>query len=73
MNPDWLSTFPRQHEILKYIESVSDKHGITQHIEFNKKVEKMTWNETTNKWNVKLSDGEVKISLLTGLNLVSTN
>ena len=61
MKPYWSRTFPRQHEILKYIEYVSDKHGITQHIEFNKKVEEMTWNETTNKWDVKLSDGEVMI------------
>ncbi len=59
LNPDWPSTFPNQEEILRYMESVSDKYGITQHIEFSKKVETMVWNKTTHMWDVKLNDGEV--------------
>ncbi len=41
------------------MEYVSDKHGITQHVEFNKKVESMHWNKTTHQWDVKLNNGEV--------------
>ncbi len=59
LNPDWTSTFSKQDEILRYMEYVSDKHGITQHVEFNKKVESMTWNKATHKWDVKLNNGEV--------------
>ncbi len=42
------------------MEDVSDKYGVTEHIEFNKKVEEMVWNEMTNKWDVRLDNGEAR-------------
>ena len=43
------------------MEDVSDKYGITEHIEFDKKVDELTWNETTNKWDVRLDNGEARL------------
>ena len=46
-------------EIQKYLEDVCDRYDIRRHIELNKKVEEMVWNDRTNMWEVKLTGGEV--------------
>ena len=38
---------------------MADKYGITEHIEFGKRVNTTVWNEQNDEWIVTLDDGEV--------------
>jgi cyclohexanone monooxygenase len=49
--------YPRQPEILRYLEMVADKHDLRRSIQFNTKVEGATFDEDTDTWLVRTSDG----------------
>ncbi len=67
MNPNWSRSFAGQEEILKYMEDMSDHFGITERIEFGKRMTTAHWDNERQKWQITLSDGEV------GIHLVSSN
>ncbi len=60
-NPHWSKAFSEREEIHQYQKNLSEKYGITQHIEFQKKVESTVWNEQDSEWIVTLDNGEVRI------------
>jgi cyclohexanone monooxygenase len=50
--------YPRQPEILRYLELVADKHDLRRDIQFNTKVEGADFDEDTDTWVVRTSTGE---------------
>lgn len=59
LNPDWSKSFSPQPEILQYLEKVANKYGISNQIEYGKRVLKAEWIGSENKWNIELDNGEV--------------
>ncbi|HEX3826841.1 MAG TPA: NAD(P)/FAD-dependent oxidoreductase [Sporichthyaceae bacterium] len=49
--------YPRQPEILKYLERVADKHDLRRDIQFDTKVEGARFDEDTDTWEVATADG----------------
>jgi cyclohexanone monooxygenase len=49
--------YPTQPEILSYLERVADKHDLRRDIQFNTKVEAATFDEDSDTWLVRTSDG----------------
>lgn len=56
-NPDWSRAFSGWKEILDYIKSMTDRHGLRSHIEFNKTVNSAVFDEDSGLWTVKTTDG----------------
>ncbi len=54
----WSETFAPQPEILKYANHVADRYDMRPHIEFNTLVEAAEFDEATNRWSIKTSQGE---------------
>jgi cyclohexanone monooxygenase len=50
--------YPRQPEILRYLEMVADKHDLRRDIQFNSKVEGATFEEDSDTWVVRTAAGE---------------
>lgn len=59
LDQDWLWTerFATQPEILRYINYVADRYDLRRHIRLNTKVESMTFDERTARWEVETSGG----------------
>ena len=53
----WTERFSPQPETLKYLNHVVDKFGLREHMQFNCRVESMTFDEAENVWALKLLDG----------------
>src|SRR5882672_2435020 len=51
--------YPRQPEILRYLELVADKHDLRRDIQFNTRVEGADFDEDTDTWVVRLSHGDL--------------
>ena len=59
--------YPRQPEILRYLELVADKHDLRRNIAFNTKVEGATFDEDSDTWVVRTADGQsVRCRVLIG-------
>lgn len=59
-----LQTYPWSHhyiyqpEILKYLQHITEKHGLRQYMQFNTEVTAAVWDDTSKRWQVTLSTGE---------------
>ncbi len=54
----WSEKHAAQPEILRYAQFVAKKHDLYSGIDFETKVEKAEWNDSTKKWTVRTSAGE---------------
>jgi cation diffusion facilitator CzcD-associated flavoprotein CzcO len=53
----WTERFSGQPENLRYLNYVADKFDLRKHMQFNCKVETMTFDETRDLWRLRTSDG----------------
>ncbi|WP_261566049.1 flavin-containing monooxygenase [Frankia gtarii] len=51
-NPDWSHLFPIGEQYLAYLQEVSDRHGITEHIRFNTEVSRIEWDDQAQVWEL---------------------
>lgn len=70
----WTEQFSPQPETLKYLSYVTEKFGLREHMQFNCKVESMVFDEDTNTWTLRLSDGRELSShfVLSAVGVLST-
>jgi cation diffusion facilitator CzcD-associated flavoprotein CzcO len=56
-NPHWSRMFATQPEILAYLESCADRHGVRDRIRLNTAVTGLTWQPDAARWRVETADG----------------
>lgn len=54
----WSSRFPRQPEILIYLQHVANRFDLRKAFDFNTQVVAATYDETSNRWQVQTAQGE---------------
>jgi cation diffusion facilitator CzcD-associated flavoprotein CzcO len=57
--PGWTRAFAPQAEILSYLEHCADKYGLRPHLRLNTAVVGADFDEATNRWRLRTSDGQV--------------
>jgi len=70
---EWSDRYPRQPEILSYLEHVADRYDLRRSIRFSTSVTQAWFNDATNRWDIETDTGE-RVSakwLVTGLGLLS--
>lgn len=70
----WSERYPRQKEILAYLNHCADRWGLRRSIQFDTGVNKTTFNEKTGRWEITTSRGERFTSqfLVEGVGLLSS-
>ncbi len=70
----WTERFSPQPENLKYLNYVADKFDLRRHMQFNSRVEAMTWDEDDRLWELTLADGRSHTArfVITSLGPLST-
>jgi len=63
-NPEWTSAFSRQPEIQAYIRKVAEDSGTLDRFAFETTVQSAAWDDTTQRWLVQTSRGEVSAQFL---------
>ncbi len=63
-NPRWTRLFPQQEEILAYVRTIAEEHGVTPHIRFGCEMERCTWEEKSARWRVRTSQGDFTCEVL---------
>ena len=53
----WTEQFSPQPETLRYLEHVTEKFGLREHMQFDCRVEAMVFDEETDTWTLNLDDG----------------
>ena len=53
----WTEQFSPQPENLRYLEHVTERFGLREHMQFNCRVEAMVFDEGADAWTLKLQDG----------------
>lgn len=56
-NPRWSRSYAEQPEILEYLNEVTDRYDVRQHIRFGCRVVALEWNERRCEWRVDCEDG----------------
>lgn len=62
-NPNWSHYFAPGDEIQRYFEDFADRHGSTQYMKLNTRVEEIRWSNDEAIWHIKLKDtktGEIR-------------
>jgi cation diffusion facilitator CzcD-associated flavoprotein CzcO len=54
----WNERYPRQHEILSYLNHVADRYDLRRSITFDTTIERALFDEATNRWVITTSAGE---------------
>ena len=54
---DWSEHFAAQPETLRYLNPVVDKFELRRHMQFDAKLERATYDETSRRWTLQLADG----------------
>ena len=57
-NHDWTRRFPQRDEILAYLERVTDKYGLRDHMRFGTEVASADFDDEHGHWLVRLAGGE---------------
>jgi cation diffusion facilitator CzcD-associated flavoprotein CzcO len=57
-NPNWSHKWSEQEEILAYLDYCAEKYGLLPHIQFNKRVTAVTFQEDTDTWLLETEDGQ---------------
>ncbi|MDH2424327.1 NAD(P)/FAD-dependent oxidoreductase [Sphaerisporangium sp. TRM90804] len=55
---DWTRRYPRQPEILAYLERCADKYGVRARLRLNTEVTSAAFDEAVNRWRVRTAGGE---------------
>jgi cation diffusion facilitator CzcD-associated flavoprotein CzcO len=58
----WKELFSAQPENLQYLNFVADKFNLRQHMRFNSRVTKMTWDDEQREWRLQFQNGDVHIA-----------
>jgi cation diffusion facilitator CzcD-associated flavoprotein CzcO len=71
---EWSERYPGQAEILRYLNFVADRFGLTRSIQFNARVTSAHYDEAANRWHVRTDQGETFIArfLITAVGCLST-
>ncbi len=56
-NPNWSRTFGRQREILAYLKTVANAHGVVSRVRFNTELLEAVWDEAEKRWVVHTNSG----------------
>jgi cation diffusion facilitator CzcD-associated flavoprotein CzcO len=56
---EWSERYPEQPEILRYLNHVADRFDLRRDVQFSTRVTAATFEEKTNRWEVRTSCGEV--------------
>ena len=59
LNPDWSRSFSRQHEIWQYLEQVTERYALRDHIQFGTEVTQASWDPGAACWRLQTSQGEL--------------
>jgi cation diffusion facilitator CzcD-associated flavoprotein CzcO len=51
-NPRWTKLLPAQRELKYYLDSVADKYGVSQRMQFKVEVERFVWNDNSKRWTL---------------------
>ena len=54
----WNERYPRQYEILSYLNHVADRYDLRRSITFDTTIERALFDEATNRWEITTSAGE---------------
>jgi cation diffusion facilitator CzcD-associated flavoprotein CzcO len=57
-NPNWSRTYSKQPEIERYIQDVTDRHGLRPHIRTKCALLDARWDEANDRWRVTTEQGE---------------
>ncbi|MCV7225813.1 flavin-containing monooxygenase [Mycolicibacterium komossense] len=52
----WTEFFAQQPELQSYFQGVMERHGITEHVRFNTRVQSATWDESSATWSVAVTN-----------------
>ena len=63
-NPGWSHSFSRQPEIWRYLEDVTDRYGLREHLVFGAEVIRADWDAGPARWRLRTSRGEVTADVL---------
>jgi cyclohexanone monooxygenase len=71
---EWTERYPRQPEILRYLNHVADRYDLRRSIQFDTTVESTTFDDETGRWLVVTSDGRRWSSqfIIEGVGLLSS-
>ncbi|MEM9894112.1 MAG: NAD(P)/FAD-dependent oxidoreductase [Actinomycetota bacterium] len=58
---DWTEHFAPQPETLRYLNHVADRFDLRRHFRFNTRVDALTFDEGSDRWEVRLEGGEVLV------------
>jgi len=56
MNPNWSRAYSKGKEIHEYLKNAASRFGVYPHVQYNKKVESVVWNESSATWTVTTTD-----------------
>jgi cyclohexanone monooxygenase len=56
---EWSERYPKQDEILRYLEHVADRFDLKRDIQFGKRVIETVFDEQANRWTVRTDQGDV--------------
>jgi cation diffusion facilitator CzcD-associated flavoprotein CzcO len=63
-NPGWSHSFSRQPEIWRYVEDVTDQHGLREHLVFGAEVIRADWDAGLARWRLRTNRGEITADVL---------
>lgn len=71
----WTERYPRQSEILAYLNHVADRHDLRRHYQFETTVAGTRFNDETSRWEVVLTNGQHYSAqfLVEGVGLLSSS
>ena len=58
LRPDWSRHYPRQPEILEYLERCVDEHGLRDRIRFGAEVTELRWDDDELCWHLRTAAGD---------------
>jgi len=63
-NPGWSRSFSRQQEIWQYLEEISERYALGDHIQFGTEVTQASWDPAAACWRLETSRGELAADVI---------
>ncbi|MBO0776289.1 MAG: DUF4873 domain-containing protein, partial [Actinobacteria bacterium] len=64
LNPEWSRSFSRQPEIWNYLEEITDRYRVREHIHFGTEVAGARWDAAQARWQIRTSRGDLTAGVL---------